>query len=141
MFFMLKCRQVIITVKNSFWIWQLRLTEFKSFTDSKKGINFFPYPARTCKKRMGRKIKKLRHPPGSTHNSLIWEKKVAHWKNRFIEILYSTAHLDFLFLSPLVYLLKNCSSQFFSNWKSAEPVFCSEELSCLPYKNQNKSLF
>jgi hypothetical protein len=35
---------------------------------------------------------------------------------------------------------KNCSSKFFSNWKSAEPVFCSEELSCLPYKNQNKSL-
>ena len=28
----------------------------------------------------------------------------------------------------------------FSNWKSAEPVFCSEELIRFPYKNQNKSL-
>ena len=54
--------------------------------------------------------------------------------------LGSTANLNFLFLSLFVYLLKNCSSQFFSNWKSAEPVFCCEELSCLPYKNQNKSL-
>ena len=44
-------------------------------------------------------------------------------------------------LSLIVYLfLKNCSSQFFSNWKSAEPVFCSEELSHLPYKNQNQNL-
>ena len=32
------------------------------------------------------------------------------------------------------------SSQFFSNLKSAEPVFCSQELSCLPSKNQNKGL-
>ena len=47
---------------------------------------------------------------------------------------------EFFFLSLFAYLLKNCSSQFFSNWKSAEPVFCSEELSCLPYKNQNKSI-
>ena len=44
-------------------------------------------------------------------------------------------------LSLIGYLfLKNCSSQFFSNWKSAEPVFCSEELSHLPYKNQNQNL-
>ena len=60
------------------------------------------------------------------------------------EQLYKKASLyskfEFLFLSLLAYLLKNCSSQFFSNWKSAEPVFCSEELSFLPYKNQNKSL-
>ena len=39
-----------------------------------------------------------------------------------------------------LYLFKNCLSQFLSYWKLAEPVFCSEELSCLPYKNQNKSL-
>ena len=31
-------------------------------------------------------------------------------------------------------------SQFLTNWELAELVFCSEELSCLPYKNQNKSL-
>ena len=48
--------------------------------------------------------------------------------------------MNFLFLSLFVYLLKNCSSQFFCHWKSAKPVFYSEELSCLPYKNQNKSL-
>ena len=30
--------------------------------------------------------------------------------------------------------------QFLSHWELAEPVFCSEELSFLPYKNQNKSL-
>ena len=64
--------------------------------------------------------------------------KVAWWKKRLRS--HHTANLNFLFLSLFVYLLKNCSSQFFSNWKSAEPVFCSEELSCLPYKNQNKSL-
>ena len=29
--------------------------------------------------------------------------------------LHSTANLNFLFLSLFVYLLKNCSSQFFSN--------------------------
>jgi hypothetical protein len=61
-------------------------------------------------------------------------------EERLYKKLHSTANLNFLFLSLFVYLLKNCSSQFFSNWKSAEPVFCSEELSCLPYKNQNKSL-
>jgi hypothetical protein len=26
------------------------------------------------------------------------------------------------------------------DWELAEPVFCSEALTCLPYKNQNKSL-
>ena len=60
-------------------------------------------------------------------------------EERFYKKLHSTANLIF-FLSLFVYLLKNCSSQFFSNWKSAEPVFCRAELSCLPYKNQNKSL-
>ena len=39
-----------------------------------------------------------------------------------------------------VYLFKNCPSQFFSHCESAEPVFCSKELSSLPFKNQNKSL-
>ena len=65
---------------------------------------------------------------------------MAPWKNGFIKKLQSTANLNFLFLSVFVYLLKNCSSQFFSNLKSAEPVFCSQELSCLPSKNQNKGL-
>ena len=46
----------------------------------------------------------------------------------------------FFFLTLFVYFLKNCSSQSFRNRKSAEPVFCSEELSCLPYKNQSRSL-
>ena len=54
--------------------------------------------------------------------------------------LHFTANLNFSFLSHFVYLLKNFSSQFFSNRESAEPVSCSEELSCLPFKNQNKSL-
>jgi hypothetical protein len=53
---------------------------------------------------------------------------------------HSTANLNFLFLSLFVYLLKKSSSQIFSNWKSAKPVVWSEELSCLPYKNQNKGL-
>ena len=61
-------------------------------------------------------------------------------EERLYKKVHSTANLNFLFLSLFFYLLKNCFSQFFSNWKSAEPVFCSEELSCLPYKNQNKSL-
>jgi hypothetical protein len=61
-------------------------------------------------------------------------------EERLYKKLYSTANLNFIFLSIFVYLVKNSSSQFFSNWKSTEPVFCSEELSCLPYKNQNKSL-
>ena len=61
-------------------------------------------------------------------------------EDRLYEKPYSTANLNFLFLSLFVCLLKNCYSQFFGNWKSAEPVFCSEVLSCLPYKNQNKSL-
>ena len=39
-----------------------------------------------------------------------------------------------------MYLFKNDSSQFSSRWESAEPVFCREELSSLPCKNQNKSL-
>ena len=49
------------------------------------------------------------------------------------------ANLNFLFLSFCVYLFKKCPSQFLSNWELADPVFCSEQLRCLPYKNQNKS--
>ena len=41
---------------------------------------------------------------------------------------------DFFFLSLCVYLFKKCPSQFLSHWELAEPVFCSEELSCLLYK-------
>ena len=61
-------------------------------------------------------------------------------EERLHKKLHSSGNLNFLFLSLFVYLLKNCSSQFFSNRKSAEPVFCREELSCLPYKDQNKSI-
>ena len=57
-----------------------------------------------------------------------------------VEETNNTANLNFLFLSCCVYLFKTCPSQFLSHWELAEPVFCSEELSCLPYKNQNQSL-
>ena len=50
------------------------------------------------------------------------------------------ANLNFLCLTLCAYLFKNCPSQLLSYWEVAQPVFCSEELSCLPYKNQNKSL-
>ena len=53
--------------------------------------------------------------------------------------LVNTAYLNFLFLSLCVYLFKNCP-QFLSYWESAKPEFCSEELSSLPCRNQNKSL-
>ena len=53
---------------------------------------------------------------------------------------HQRANLNFLFLTLCAYLFKNCPSQLLSYWEVAQPVFCSEELSCLPYKNQNKSL-
>ena len=49
-------------------------------------------------------------------------------------------NFDFFFLSHCVYLFQKGPSQFLSHWESAEPVCCSEELSFLPFKNQNKSL-
>ena len=52
----------------------------------------------------------------------------------------SYSKFKFSFLSLFVYLFKSCPSQFLSHWKSAELVFCSEELSILLCKNQNKSL-
>ena len=61
-------------------------------------------------------------------------------EERLYKKLHFTANLNFLLLSLFVYLLDNSSSQFFSYWESAEPVFSSEELSCLPYKKQNKSM-
>ena len=48
--------------------------------------------------------------------------------------------IQIFFSCHCIYLFKNCPSQFLSHWESAEPVFCSEELSFLPFKNQNKSL-
>ena len=49
--------------------------------------------------------------------------------------------LEFYFPVTLVfYLFKKYPYQFLSNCELAEPVFCSEELSCLPYKNQKKSM-
>ena len=66
--------------------------------------------------------------------------KVARWKVHLCMCSHHTANLNFLFLSLCVYLFKNCPSQFLSHWDSAEPVFCSEELGSLTYKNQNNSL-
>ena len=50
-------------------------------------------------------------------------------EERLYKKRHSTANLNFLILSLFVYLLKNYSSQFFSNWESSEPVFCSEKRS------------
>ena len=78
--------------------------------------------------------------------TLLWSEFFKHSdkggsvEERLYKRLHSTANFNFLFLSLFVHLLKNCSFQIFSNWRSAEPVVCSEELSCLLYKNQNKSL-
>ena len=47
-----------------------------------------------------------------------------------------TAKFEFSF--PVTLCLSFCEL-FLSHWESAEPVFCSEELSFLPYKKQNKS--
>ena len=62
------------------------------------------------------------------HLSLNTYVKVAHWKNGFIKktLLYSKFELYFTF-----YLLKNYSSQFFSNWKSAISQCLGTELSPL----------
>ena len=69
-----------------------------------------------------------------------WYLKVAQWKKPFCICSHHTANLNFLFLPLCVYLFNSCPSQFLSNLESAEPMFCSEELSSLPCKNQNKSL-
>ena len=66
--------------------------------------------------------------------------KVAWWKKRLRICSHHTANLNFLFLSLCVYLFKHYPSQFLSHWESGKPVFCYEELSSLPCKNQNKSL-
>ena len=54
------------------------------------------------------------------------------------ESSHHKANLNFIFLSLYVYLFKNC--QFSSHWKSAEPVFCSKELSSLPGKKKKAQL-
>ena len=51
-------------------------------------------------------------------------------EERLHKKLHSAAILNFLLRSLFVYLLTNCSTQFFSNWKSAESVFCCRD--CLP---------
>ena len=66
--------------------------------------------------------------------------KLAQWKKRLRLILSILQNLNFLFMSLCVYFFKNCPSQFLSHWESAKPMFCSEELSFLSYRNQNKSL-
>ena len=65
---------------------------------------------------------------------------MAWWKKLLCINYHHTTNLNFIFLLPWVQLFKKCPSQFLIYWELAEPVFCSEELSCLPYKNQNKSL-
>jgi hypothetical protein len=60
---------------------------------------------------------------------------------RLYKKLHSTANLNFCFLLLFVYLLKNCSSQFFSNCKSAELVFCSELSPLEKPKEKPKSQF
>ena len=62
-----------------------------------------------------------------------------------IETLYNSEdpgksyeNLNFLLLSICLYLFENYPTQLFSRSESAELVFCSEDLSFLPFKNQNK---
>ena len=59
----------------------------------------------------------------------------AWWKKLLCINSYHTANLNFLVLTLCIYLFRNCPSQFLSHWELAKPVFCNEELSCLPYKN------
>ena len=66
--------------------------------------------------------------------------KVTWWKKLLCINSHHIANLNFLFLSLFVYLFKNCPFQFLSHWELDEPVFCSEELSCLHYKTQTKSV-
>ena len=61
-------------------------------------------------------------------------------ENKKLPISNVLSLLYFSFLSLCVNIFKDSPSQFLSHWELAEQVFCSEELSFLPYKNQNKSL-
>ena len=69
------------------------------------------------------------------------------WSSNFIckggsveeTLIYNSQHTaKFEFSFPVTLCLSFCEL-FLSHWESAEPVFCSEELSFLPYKKQNKS--
>ena len=53
-------------------------------------------------------------------------------------IQFSTLKKNWILLS--CDLVVNCSARFLSHWESAELLFCSEGLSFLPCKNQNKCL-
>jgi len=66
--------------------------------------------------------------------------KGGQWKNGFVKKTSPYSKFEFSFPVTLCLPFKELFFSVFSNWESAEPVFCSEELSCLPYKNQNKSL-
>ena len=61
------------------------------------------------------------------------------WPHERSDIGHSFEKLNFLSFSLCVYIFKNCPSQFLSHWELAEPVFCSEELSLLPYKTKTKA--
>ena len=65
---------------------------------------------------------------------------MARWKKLLCINSHHIENVNFLFLSLFVYLFKYCPSQFLSRWESAEPMFCCEKLTLLPYKNQNKGL-
>ena len=60
--------------------------------------------------------------------------KVARWKKLLCINSHHAGNLNFIFLSLCVYCFEKCPSQFLSHWEVAEPVFCSEDLSCLQKK-------
>ena len=64
--------------------------------------------------------------------------KTKKWPSRMWKMLSEQARL--VGRSDCVYIFNNCPSPFLSHWELAESVFCSEELSCLSYKNQNLTL-
>ena len=63
------------------------------------------------------------------------------WPHERSDVGHSFEKLNFLSFSLRGYIFKNCPSQFLSHWELVEPVFCSEELSFLPYKTKTKAWF
>jgi len=76
---------------------------------------------------------------------LVKQKRVVTARGRqpmkFVVMSLNTANLIFFSLSLCVYLYKNRTSQFFSHWKSAEPVFCSEDPLQKPKQKPASQLF
>ena len=65
--------------------------------------------------------------------------KVPQWK-KCLCVCVPYSKFDFFPCHSVFPFFKTFLSQFFSHWGSAEPVFCSEDLSSLPCKNQNPTL-